>query len=516
VNYYPVRRMMRLKKYLLYFLILIVAGAITVSIFFALKDRKGDEAAGKANAQTVEDEAGETGDGEVGQDIETAAEEEKEEALEKEPEVFEDHYTSSSSAFTAYTFRCPDGWTITEEDSGKTLMVSNAEMLSSSVNPSSEYIMIKVEGSASLDEGPESLIASYTETASAGGYELIEGLTADTAAENIDITGYSYNSGLAGNEDSAEGGEMPGEVDLLAYIEEGDDIYIVKYIGSGIEKDAAISTFTGFLKDFEVGSEISGGLAAGEAGSMNILILGVDSGLGRDWGRRSARSDINMILHINLETYGATIVTIPRDLWVPIPGHNDGKINGAHAIGGPELAVETFEDFSGLEIDSYIITDFDGFIPLIDYLGGVTIEVNENLADGFSNCYLSKGVHHLSGEQALALCRNRHRSGDGSTQGGAWAREREAAKVIKALYEQKTTLEKILALPAFADFLLRYTWTDMSFMDIMRILPVLGSIGTPEIELRGVPSYSKMIGKASAVVHYEDETSQMFEEIKNQ
>jgi hypothetical protein len=50
----------------------------------------------------------------------------------------------------------------------------------------------------------------------------------------------------------------------------------------------------------------------------------------------------------------------------------------------------------------------------------------------------------------------------------------------------------------------------------MRLLPVLDSIGTPEIELRGVPSYSEMIGKASAVVHYEDETAQMFEEIKNQ
>ena len=137
---------------------------------------------------------------------------------------------------------------------------------------------------------------------------------------------------------------------------------------SGIEKDPAKDTFKEFLKGFEVGSGITGELDAKESGSMNILLLGVDSGLGRDWGRLSARSDINMILHINLETYGATIVTIPRDLWVPIPGHNDGKINGAHAIGGPELAVETFENFSGLDIDNYIIRKYDDVTYVISQL----------------------------------------------------------------------------------------------------------------------------------------------------
>ncbi len=274
--------------------------------------------------------------------------------------------------------------------------------------------------------------------------------------------------------------------------------------------------FTDFLSTFAFESGISPTRSEDGSLSTNILILGVDSGLGREGGRKSARSDINMIVHINLETHEATIVTVPRDLWVPINGHNDGKINGAYTMGGPGLAVKTFEDFSGLEIDNYIITDFDGFIPLIDFLGGVTIEVNENLADGFSGSYLSIGVHHLNGEQALALCRNRHRSGDGTTQGGAWAREKEAAKVIKALYEQKTTLERIIALPAFANFLLRYTWTDLDFVDILKLLPVLGNIDSNDISIRGVPSYSQMIGKASAVVYYEDETKQLFEEVAGQ
>ena len=96
------------------------------------------------------------------------------------------------------------------------------------------------------------------------------------------------------------------------------------------------------------------------------------------------------------------------------------------------------------------------------------------------------------------------------------AREREAAKVVQALYEQKITLEKVIKLPAFVNFLLNYTWTDIGFKDIVRLLPVMGKIESNDITLRGVPSYSKMIGKASAVVHYEEETEIMFEEIKNQ
>jgi len=502
---------MRFKKYLLYLLILIVAGAIAVSIFFAVKDRDQDKAAEEAPSVDAEEETAAAASEDA-----VKADPEPEEEIEPEPEIFEDHYTSSSGDFTGYTIKCPEGWVIKEEESGKTLMLSNAGMLLGSSSPASEYIMIKVEGSSSLEDGLQGLTDAYEETAAAGSYEMIEGFKADTGNGEVDITGYIYASGLAGINGGGDSG-APGEIDLMTYAVSGDNIYIIKYMASGVKEEDSVKTFTGFLNDFEIGGDIAGEMAGGGSGSsMNILILGVDSGLGREWGRKSARSDINMILHINLQTYGATIVTIPRDLWVPIPGHNDGKINGAYTMGGPELAIETFEGFSGLDIDNYIITDFDGFIPLIDYLGGVTIEVGEDMADGFSGCYLSRGVHHLNGEQALALCRNRYRSGDGSTQGGAWAREREAAKVIKALYEQKTTLDRILALPAFADFLLRYTWTDLGFIDLMRILPVLGNIGTPEIELRGVPSYSKMIGKASAVVHYEDETAQMFEEIKNQ
>jgi len=501
---------MRVKRYILYFLILILAGAIAVSIFFAVREGGKDGGPDVAAGAAPDEEALEAVDGgEIYPD--TGKEEDKQEN--DGPELLEDHYSSSSTEFKTYTFRCPGDWSVFEEDLGRRVVLKSPE-----TGKSLESIMIMVEDSEGLEGGPEDMISTYMDLPQS---EVIDGEIIDYTDVVIDnrpvrISGYYYESGLAEKAGQAAQEDAPGETDLITCISDSGFTYIIKYMSSGIDKETAGRQFKDFLDGFFLSGENMGSREPETSGSVNILILGVDSGMGREWGRSSARSDINMIVHINLETYGTTIVTIPRDLWVPIPGHGDGKINGAHAVGGPELAVETFEKFSGLEIDNYIVTDFDGFIPLIDYLGGVTVEVNEDLADGFSNCYLSKGVHHLNGEQALALCRNRHRNGDGSTQGGAWAREREAAKVIQAVYEQKTDLEKILAMPAFVNFLLRYTWSDMGFMDIIRLLPVLGNIQSSDISIRGVPSYSKMIGKASAVVHYQEETSQLFEEIKSQ
>ncbi|MBN2073441.1 MAG: hypothetical protein JW770_05800, partial [Actinobacteria bacterium] len=108
------------------------------------------------------------------------------------------------------------------------------------------------------------------------------------------------------------------------------------------------------------------------------------------------------------------------------------------------------------------------------------------------------------------------RNGDGTTQSGAWAREKEAAKVIQALYEQNTGLEKIIKLPAFINYFLRYVWTDFEFGDTLKLLPVLGKIQPADIEIRGVPSESKEIGEASAVVYFEEETAMLFEEIAGQ
>jgi len=487
-------RIMKFLKHWKYLLILIVIALIAVSIVLIIKNKgTGKE---KDIVETLAEEYNDTMDKEV---------KEQEGSCLKES----GYYVSSSDLFQNYFFKCPDGWVLLEKDNGSRVLIKNDN---NSDGNSLESVFFIVERLSNPRTGlsPEDIINNYMDIANDPGME-VEILEEESFYiednRKMEIAGYKYNSALS---------PYTKEIDLISYIQNGNYIYLIKYMGSNIEENKAKETFKNIISTFSFNDKLKAVKKADKNTSINILILGLDSGMGRDWSSNNARSDINIILHINLETCKGTMVTIPRDLWVSIPGHNDGKINGAYTMGGIELAIQTFEDFTGLDIDNYIITDFDGFIPLIDFLGGVTVEINENLADSFSGCYLNKGVHLLNGEQALALCRNRHRSGDGTTQSGAWAREKESAKVILGLIEQKSTLEKIIMLPAFINYLVKYTWTDLSFGDILKILPVVGKLDSINVSIKGVPSYSKMIGKASAVVHYEEETAQLFEEIKNQ
>ncbi|MBM3706173.1 MAG: LytR family transcriptional regulator [Actinobacteria bacterium] len=450
----------------------------------------------------------------------------------------QNYYVSSSDEFTSYSFICPDGWTLFETGNGRRVVIENPSNSESSGE--SIYIFVVDKNETGELKTPDAIISNYTGTAlKDANTEVLEEeiLTAQEGSYGSDfvLNGYVYESSLekdssekagkesedqSGDESEAQSGmepdKIPGCVDYFTYIENEKDIYCIKYIGLKKDRESAEAVFKKFLSSFAVGAEKDKVKEKDENSKVNILILGDDSGMGRPGGRVNGRTDIIIILHLNLDTCKGTAVTIPRDTWVNIPGHGDGKINGAHATVGNELTVKAVEQLSGLKIDNYIITDFDGFIPLIDFLGGVTVEIGENLNDGFSGCYLTKGVHHLDGTQALALSRNRHRAGDGTTQGGAFAREKEAAKIIVALLDQKSTFERIMAMPLFINFLLKYTWTDLRFTDIIRLLPVLGKIKASDIEITGIPSWPQMVGNASAVVYDEEATAELFEEVKNQ
>ncbi len=426
------------------------------------------------------------------------------------------YYVSSSEDFDNYSFICPDGWNLYETKSGAGVVLQNDV----NVDSKNESIFISVDNISGLDQlqSETGIPDAYTGSVKNDKtVKLNDEETVSIGSETAKLSGYSYKSSLdsQGNDAESESPDSTG-IDLFTYIKKGDVVYSIKYIGKNLEETGAKETFKKFLADFSVNDQVQQQKQKDENNSVNILILGDDSGMGRAGGRVGGRTDIIIILHLNLDTCKGTAVTIPRDTWVDIPGHGEGKINGAHAFGGNELTVQTIENLSGLKIDNYIITDFDGFIPLIDFLGGVTVEVGENLNDGFSGCYLDKGVHHLDGTTALALARNRHRAGDGSTQGGAFAREREAAKIIIALLDQKSTFERIAAMPVFVNFLLEYTWSDLKFLDVIRILPILGKIKSADIELAGLPSWPQAVGNASAVVYDVEAAAELFDEIKNQ
>lgn len=161
---------------------------------------------------------------------------------------------------------------------------------------------------------------------------------------------------------------------------------------------------------------------SGPHGAMNILLVGADRRegltkkeqndlhLGHDKGQRT---DTLMLMHVSKNHRSASIVSLPRDSYVQIPGHGKAKINSAYSPqaykdGGPKLTVETVEHATGVQIDHYVEINFLGVLRIVDALGGVEVCTPKGLHDKASGINLSAGKHVLDGKQALMYVRTRH------------------------------------------------------------------------------------------------------------
>jgi LCP family protein required for cell wall assembly len=152
--------------------------------------------------------------------------------------------------------------------------------------------------------------------------------------------------------------------------------------------------------------------------ALNILVLGTDrrsevATTGSDaaapsWVPGAQRTDALMILHIDGDREAASLISIPRDSWVVVPGYGSAKVNAAFSYGGPTLAVQTVELLTGVRIDHLAVTDWDGFSGLIDALGGVTVKVPESVTDSMHDVTWSAGKHELDGGAALEYVGQRY------------------------------------------------------------------------------------------------------------
>lgn len=151
-------------------------------------------------------------------------------------------------------------------------------------------------------------------------------------------------------------------------------------------------------------------VAAGDE-AVNFLVLGSDSRISAgdpsQWEAGAQRTDAIMLVHLAGDGRSAQVVSIPRDSWVPIPGHGEAKINAAFSYGGPALMIETVEQLTGVRIHHFAVTDFDSFVRMTDALGGVEITVPEDVSDG-GEVSFTAGTHLMDGQEALAYARQRH------------------------------------------------------------------------------------------------------------
>jgi LCP family protein required for cell wall assembly len=171
----------------------------------------------------------------------------------------------------------------------------------------------------------------------------------------------------------------------------------------------------------------------GHAGSeMNLLLVGMDSrnGLTAEQVEEYATGDPDglhntdsmMLVHIPADGSAASFVSFPRDMYVSIPGHGQGKLNSAYGAGyndaegddaakdaaGAQLLIQAISQFSGLQIDHFAEINLLGFINLSSIVGGVTVDVCETTDDPVTGAHFDAGVQTLSGSQALLFVRQRH------------------------------------------------------------------------------------------------------------
>lgn len=175
---------------------------------------------------------------------------------------------------------------------------------------------------------------------------------------------------------------------------------------------------------------------------VTLLLMGLDY---RDWisGEGPPRTDTMILFTIDPINRTAGILSIPRDLWVNIPGYSYGRINTAYQLGeafqhpnggGPGLSMETVEELLGVPVDYYAIVDFFAFEKFIDEIGGVKVDVLEKmkvdpLGDNNTKT-LRPGIQTLSGELALAYARAR------KTEGGDFDRAERQQQVILGIRER--------------------------------------------------------------------------------
>lgn len=223
-----------------------------------------------------------------------------------------------------------------------------------------------------------------------------------------------------------------------------------------------------------------------------MLLLGTD---GRP-GETTYRSDTIMLTRIDPVNRKVTLVSIPRDTMVTINGERQ-KINAAHSIGGAEGVTKAVSTLCGVDISHYAEVSFDGMQQLVDAVGGVDIDVDDDIYDPehFGDMRLSKGHQHLDGNYAMFYARSRH------FVDGDYARTRHQRNLVKALATQILDGTDAATIVPLVNSIADMVTTDMSPTDIVTLANVMrGMDASNDIYTCTIPSVTEEVDGVSYVV----------------
>jgi LCP family protein required for cell wall assembly len=221
---------------------------------------------------------------------------------------------------------------------------------------------------------------------------------------------------------------------------------------------------------------------------VNVLLLGIDKRPDEQY----ARTDTIILVTVDPATGKAGMLSIPRDLWVTIPGYGENRINTAHYLGdkngypggGPALAMKTVQYNLGVPVHFYVRVDFDGFRRIVDTLGGIDIDVAQTINDpkypdenyGYDPFYIEAGLQHMDGGTALKYARTR------ATSGADFARARRQQQVLFAIREKALAIDVVPKIPELWTTMAGTAQTDLQLVDILELAKLADEITSDDIQ----------------------------------
>ncbi|MGN6257609.1 MAG: LCP family protein [Solirubrobacterales bacterium] len=196
----------------------------------------------------------------------------------------------------------------------------------------------------------------------------------------------------------------------------------------------------------------------------NILILGSDKRAGEEFEEDPGRSDTTILLRIDPQDDTISVMSIPRDLKVEIPGYGTGKFNEAYSYGGPKLTLQVVKELTGLHINHVVNVDFLGFVRAVDAIGCVYTDVDRRYyhsnvglppSEQYSEINIQPGYQKLCGKKALEYVRYRHTDTDivrSARQQSFISDARQQISVKDLVFDQRNLI----------DIFTEYTTSDIS------------------------------------------------------
>jgi LCP family protein required for cell wall assembly len=222
---------------------------------------------------------------------------------------------------------------------------------------------------------------------------------------------------------------------------------------------------------------------------VNILLVGLDQ-RGQSQSRAS-RTDTMIIASLHADTNEALLFSIPRDLYVEVPGHGKQRINVANVLGetksypggGPALLMDTIQQDFGIPLHGYVMINFQGFREMVDLLGGVDIYVDKEIWDnsypddrgGEISIHIPAGQQHMDSETLLIYCRSRHGSDD-------FDRMARQQKALVALGKKFLSLQMLPRLPELLQTMSNTFYTDLSPSEMIQLASMASHVNPDEIK----------------------------------